>query len=76
MLRCVLLPIGLGLMTISMTGCGAAGSDGGVCPPVIDYSLAEQVRVADELRGLPPGAAVREWIKDYGVLRAQARACR
>ncbi len=55
-----------------------AGSDPapGACPPVVDYSPAEQVRVADELAALPANARLPGWLADYAVLRDQARACR
>jgi hypothetical protein len=62
---------------IFLTGCAGAGFEraGGVCPPVVDYSRAEQAQVADELAALPEGAVIGEWLADYAVLREQARAC-
>jgi hypothetical protein len=62
-----------------LTGCATVSSDGGAfgaCPPVVEYSRAEQARVAEELARLPEGAAVVGWLADYAVLRDQARACR
>jgi hypothetical protein len=42
---------------------------------VVDYSRAEQARVADEVAALPEGAVILDWLADYAVLRAQARTC-
>ena len=63
---------------IFLTACAGASSDTGrsACPPVLDYSWAEQARVAAEVVALPEGAVIAEWLADYAVLRAQARACR
>ena len=63
---------------ILLSGCAGVGFDTppGTCPPVVAYSQAEQVRVADELAALPEGAAIAEWLADYAVLREQVRACR
>jgi hypothetical protein len=41
---------------------------------VVEYSQAEQVRVAEELAALPVGALIAEWLADYSVLREQSRA--
>jgi hypothetical protein len=46
-----------------------------ICPPVVEYSRAEQARVAEEVAALSEGAVITEWLADYAVLRAQARAC-
>jgi len=43
---------------------------------VVEYSRAEQARVAAELAALPEGVVIAEWLADYAVLRDQARACR
>jgi len=67
--------IALALMTSLTAGCDRAVSSA-ACPPLVSYSPAEQAQAADELRTLPAGAMLREFIKDYGVLRAQVRACR
>ena len=63
---------------IFLTACAGASFEGtaGICPPMVDYSRAEQARVADELAVLPKGALLPEWLADYAVLRDQARACR
>jgi hypothetical protein len=42
---------------------------------VVEYSRAEQARVAAEVAALPDGAVIAEWLADYAVLRAQTRAC-
>ena len=66
----------LGIATLFLTACPGVGSDTPprVCPPVVDYSLAEQARVEDEVAALPEGASVVGWLADYAVLREQARA--
>ena len=59
-----------------LTGCAMGGSEARTaCPPVVDYTVAEQARAADEVEALPEGAVVR-MLSDYAVLRDQARACR
>jgi hypothetical protein len=42
---------------------------------VVDYSRAEQARVAEEVEALPEGAMIVSWLADYAVLRSQLRAC-
>ena len=54
---------------------GGSDAPPGVCPPVVDYSRAEQVRMADEFAALTQGAVIVNWTADYAVLRDQARAC-
>ena len=46
------------------------------CPPVIEYSAADQARAADEIEALPEGAVIVRMLSDYAVLRDQTRACR
>lgn len=45
------------------------------CPPVVEYSAADQMRAATEIEALPEGAVVIQMMSDYAVLRDQARAC-
>lgn len=61
-----------------LTGCAMGGSDqlGHVCPPVVEYSPADQARAADEAEALPDAAVIVRMLGDYVVLRDQARACR
>ncbi len=63
--------------TIFLTACATGGSDvpPGACPPVVEYSRADQARGAEEVATLPDGAVIPEWLADYAVLRAQSRAC-
>ena len=67
----------LAAATICLSACAGAGSDplAPVCPPVVEYSPAEQASVAEELAALPPDAHLPAWLADYAVLRDQARAC-
>jgi len=46
------------------------------CPPVVEYSRAEQAIVAEELAAMPQGSMIESWLADYAVLREQVRACR
>ena len=71
-------PTALAAAMILLSGCVGVGFDGpyGACPPVVEYTRAEQARVADELAALQEGALISEWLADYAVLRDQARACR
>ena len=62
---------------ICLTGCARVGSENSssLCPPLVEYSRAEQALVAEEVAALPEGALIVEWLADYAVLREQARAC-
>lgn len=64
-------------VTIFLTACAVENSDTPrrACPPVVEYSRAEQARAAEEVAMLPELAEIAEWLADYAVLRAQARAC-
>ena len=60
-----------------LTACAMGGFEGQApCPPVVDYSVADQARTATEVEALPDGAMVVQMLSDYAVLRDQARACR
>lgn len=60
-----------------LSACARGGSEAKApCPPVVDYSAVEQVRVADEVDELLDNAMVVRMLSDYAVLRDQARACR
>ena len=60
-----------------LTGCAKGGSETRApCPPVVDYSAADQARAADEVEALPEGAVIFRMLSDDAVLRDQARACR
>ena len=59
-----------------LSACATAGSDTRApCPPVVDYTAADQVQAADEVVALPEDAMVVRMLSDYAVLRDQARAC-
>jgi hypothetical protein len=66
------------IVTSWLTGCTTVGFDTtpSACPPTIEYSQAEQARVADEVAALPDGTLTVGWLADYAVLRDQARMCR
>ncbi|MFN3953326.1 MAG: hypothetical protein ACK4LQ_02665 [Pararhodobacter sp.] len=76
--RCWMRPLAaLAAATIFLTACAGVGFDGppSACPPVVEYSRIEQVRVAEEVAALPEGALIVGWLADYAVLRDQVRAC-
>lgn len=70
--------IALAAATICLSGCATADFNptSVACPVEVDYSRAEQERIADEVATLPAGALIVGWLADYAVLRAQVRACR
>lgn len=47
-----------------------------VCPPVVTYTPGDQMRAAAEIEALPEDAVLDGMLRDYAVLRDQARACR
>ena len=60
-----------------LTACAMAGSESKApCPPVVEYSVADLVRAADEVEALSESAVLAGMLSDYAVLRDQARACR
>ncbi len=76
--RCSMLPpAALLIAMLWLTGCAMGGSDTRApCPPVVEYTSADQARAADEVEALQEGAVVVRMLSDYAVLRDQARACR
>ena len=60
-----------------LSACAMAGFDArATCPPVAEYSAADQARAADEVDALSEGAMIVRMLSDFAVLRDQARACR
>ena len=60
-----------------LSACSMGGSDrlGQVCPPLVEYSVADQTLAAIEVSGLPEEAMVVRMLSDYAVLRNQVLAC-
>lgn len=76
--KCWMRPlIALAAAMIFLTGCAGVDSEtpNSACPPVVEYSPAEQARVAEEIAALPEGALIVGWLVDYAVLRDQSRRC-
>ena len=70
-------PAALLIAMLWLTGCAMAGSDSRApCPPVVEYTAADQGLAADEVVAMPEDAVVVRMLSDYAVLREQARACR
>ena len=76
--RCWKPPAAVPLIAMLWLGaCAMSGSDSRApCPPVVEYSAADQSRAADEVEAIPEGAVIIRMLGDYAVLRDQARACR
>lgn len=76
--RCWTLPAVAPLIaTLWLAACGMAGFEGQApCPPVVEYSPAEQTRAAAEIETLSEGTVLVGMLSDYAVLRDQTRTCR
>ncbi len=60
-----------------LSACAMGGSDTRApCPPVVEYSAADQKRAAEEVDVMLEGAVVVAMLSDYAVLRDQARSCK
>ena len=70
--RLLLLSIVLGLAVLCANGCGGAACK---CPPLIEYSVPDQRRLAAELDAAPLKATWPRYVADYAQLRAMTRAC-
>lgn len=64
------------IATLLLTACATESSDTALCPPVVEYSAADQTRAAVEVEATPENAVLVRMMSDYAVLRDQARACR
>ncbi len=62
----------LATSTSLFVACAPANSS---CPPVAAYDRDILVQAAAEIEQLGPNSATARLIADYGVLRAQVRAC-
>jgi hypothetical protein len=69
--------VGLAILTSLLSACATVGFESvvGVCPPVVEYSQAEQTLAAIEIEALPGDAVLIDWLADYSMLRDQARSC-
>ncbi|CAN1576049.1 hypothetical protein MCELHM10_03882 [Paracoccaceae bacterium] len=75
--RCSMLPhVALTIAMLWLSACAMAGSETAApCPPIVDYTTADQATAADEVEALPKGATIVRMLGDYAVLRDQARVC-
>lgn len=55
-----------------LSGCATHGL---ACPQITEYSKETQAHAWLELQSLPQNSTLKEWVKDYGALRNQVRAC-
>lgn len=64
------------IVMLWLSACAMGSSDSSApCPPLVQYTSAEQTRAAHEVEALPEGAVVVRMLGDYAVLRDQVRAC-
>jgi hypothetical protein len=66
------------ITTSLLSGCATVSSEDGrlvTCPPVVEYGREFQALAAEELAGLPEGSMIVEMLRDYAVMRDQARVC-
>lgn len=65
------------ILTTFLTGCAGAGSrEVVVTPDLVDYTAAEQRRLADELEPLPRDGMIWRVVTDYVRMRDQIRTAR
>jgi len=72
--RSLMLPLIALAMLAFLTSCAQGVSEN--CPAIATYSDVEEAQVDHDLALLPPDSLIRDFIKDYGVLRNEVRACR
>lgn len=68
-----LMPLGLGLMTLSVSGCETELSR--ACPQLVVYDQATLAQAEVERQQIPHGVIRDQMLPDYGRLRDQVRAC-
>lgn len=75
--KCWTLPAAALLIAVlCLSACAMGGSEARApCLPIVDYTMADQVRAAGEVEALPDNAVIVRMLGDYAVLRDQARAC-
>ena len=69
MLRFLVLPI-----LSFQTACAGGNFEG--CPAISQYSNQTEAQADHDLSLLPPHSPIRDFMKDYSVLRSEVRACR
>lgn len=62
----------IAVLMILLTGCGATNSS---CPPLIEYTEAQQKGLADELQALPQDSVIPDFIIGYSIQRDNLRLC-
>jgi hypothetical protein len=63
----------LTLSALALSSCESIPAT--ACPPVKEYTQAEQAQAKKEIAALPATAILRTFIDDYKLLRDAARAC-
>lgn len=68
------------ILMVSLTACetGSSNPTTSICPAIVEYSRAFQMRAADELIAALDAefVALPQMMVDYGQLRDRLRACR
>ena len=67
----------LAIATSLLSACATVSSEPvvGVCPPIVEYSGAEQALVATEIESLQEYTVIVDWLADYSLLREQVSIC-
>lgn len=65
----------IAMLWLSACGMGSSEARPNTCPPIVEYTKADEASAAAEVDELPEGAAIVRLLADYAVLRDQARAC-
>jgi hypothetical protein len=64
------------IVMLLLNGCAMADSDIRTpCPPIVDYTITDQISTADVVEKLPGDAMIVRMLSDYAVLRDQVRTC-
>ena len=60
------------LLILTLVGSSGCQSTSGGCPPLVNYTVDQQLRAARELRSLPKGSQLAQFVTDYGSFAPRA----
>jgi hypothetical protein len=66
----------IAMLLLSACAMGCSDLLGHVCPPVVEYTTADQACAAAEVFILPEAAVGVRMLSDYAMLRDKARVCK
>lgn len=61
--------------SLALAACGASPVALNACPPVAQYTQAQQNQVLQELQRLPQGSMTEQFLNDYHRERVELLAC-